>query len=51
MGQGGPQKVSTYRSWLEECGFSLTKVVAKDPADVPRDTILKLVVLCATKTA
>jgi hypothetical protein len=51
MGQGGPQKVSTYRSWLEECGFSLTKVVAKDPADIPRDAILKLVVLCATKTA
>ncbi len=34
MGQGGPQKLSTYQSWLEECGFKVTKAITKDPADI-----------------
>jgi len=51
MGQGGPQKLSTYRSWLEECGFTVTKVVTKDPADVPPDVIPVQAILCATKIA
>ncbi|MGH3909754.1 MAG: methyltransferase, partial [Pseudonocardiaceae bacterium] len=51
MGQGGPQKLSTYRSWLEECGFTVTKAIAKDPADLPPDVIPVQGVLCATKTA
>lgn len=51
MGQGGPQKLSTYRSWLEECGFRVTKAVAKDPADIPPDVIPVPAVLCATKVA
>ncbi|HET8662652.1 MAG TPA: methyltransferase [Micromonosporaceae bacterium] len=51
MGQGGPQKLSTYRSWLEECGFRVTKAVTKDPADIPPDVIPVPAVLCATKTA
>jgi O-methyltransferase domain len=51
MGQGGPQKLSTYRSWLEECGFTVTKVVTKDPADIPPDVIPVQAILCATKTA
>jgi SAM-dependent methyltransferase len=50
MGQGGPQKLSTYRSWLEECGFTVTKVVTKDPADIPPDVIPVQAILCATKT-
>ncbi|MEU0007162.1 methyltransferase [Streptomyces sp. NPDC006314] len=49
MGRGGLQKLSTYRSWLEECGFEVTKVVAKDPADIPADAIITRVVMCATK--
>jgi predicted nicotinamide N-methyase len=51
MGQGGPQKLSTYRSWLEECGFTVTKAIAKDPADIPPDAIPVQGILCATKTA
>jgi O-methyltransferase domain len=51
MGQGGPQKLSTYRSWLEECGFRVTKAIAKDTADIPPDAIPVQAILCATKTA
>ncbi|GAA3941726.1 hypothetical protein GCM10023085_24240 [Actinomadura viridis] len=50
MGQGGPQKLSTYRSWLEECGFTVTRAVTKDPAELPPDVIPVPAVLCATKT-
>jgi SAM-dependent methyltransferase len=50
MGQGGPQKLSTYRSWLEECGFTVTKAIANDPADTPPDVIPVQGILCATKT-
>lgn len=49
MGQGGPQKLSTYQSWLEECGFKVTKAITKDPAEVPRDVIPVQAILCATK--
>ncbi len=49
-GQGGPQKLSTYRSWLEECGFRVTKAIAQDPADLPPDAIPIQGILCATKT-
>jgi hypothetical protein len=51
MGQGGPQKLSTYRSWLEECGFRVTRAIAKDPAEIPPDAIPVQGILCATKTA
>src|SRR5262249_61843891 len=51
MGQGGPQKLSTYRGWLEECGFSLTNTIARNPADIPPHVIPVQAILCATKTA
>lgn len=51
MGQGGPQKLSTYRGWLEECGFTVTGTVVKDPADVPPDVIPLQAILSATKNA
>jgi hypothetical protein len=51
MGQGGPQKLSTYRSWLEECGFEMTKVVVEDPGAIPADALPLQAVLCATKAA
>jgi len=51
MGQGGPQKLSTYRSWLEECGFKVTRTVVKDPAEVPPDVIPVQAILSATRTA
>jgi hypothetical protein len=51
MGQGGPQKLSTYRRWLEELGFKVTKAIAKSPADIPPDVIPIPGILSATKTA
>ena len=51
MGQGGPQKLSTYRSWLEECGFEVTKTITKSAAELPPDSIPVQAILCATKTA
>ncbi|MFI9604698.1 methyltransferase [Streptomyces sp. NPDC052043] len=51
LGKGGAQKVSTYESWLEENGFEVTEVIAKDPADVPSDAIITRVTICATKTS
>jgi hypothetical protein len=51
MGQGGPQKLSTYRRWMEECGFTVTKAIAKDPTEIPQDVIPVPAILSATKTA
>ncbi len=51
MGQGGPQKLSTYRSWLEESGFEVTRTVTKDPAELPQDVIPVPAILAGTKTA
>jgi SAM-dependent methyltransferase len=51
MGQGGPQKLSTYRDWLTECGFEVTRTVVKDPAGVPPDVIPVQAILSATKSA
>jgi DNA-binding transcriptional ArsR family regulator len=51
MGQGGPQKLSTYRAWLEEHGFKVTKAVTKNSAEIPPDIIPVQAILCATKVA
>jgi hypothetical protein len=51
MGQGGPQKMSTYRSWLEECGFEVTKTTTQDPARMLPGTFVMHGILCATKIA
>jgi predicted nicotinamide N-methyase len=51
MAQGGPQKLSTYRRWLTECGFAVTATVVKDPADIPPDVIPVPAILSATKSA
>jgi len=50
-GQGGPQKMSTFGSWLEECGFTVTKSVIQTPAELPPDALPIHGILCATKTA
>jgi hypothetical protein len=50
MGQGGPQKLSTYRRWLEDRGFTVTKAIAQDPAEMPPDSFVVHGILCATKT-
>lgn len=50
MGQGGPQKLSTYRAWVEECGFKVTKAVTQDLTTMP-GTLIAHGILCATKIA
>lgn len=49
MGQGGPQKLSTYRKWLEECGFEVTNTVTKSAAEIPPDVIPVQAIISATK--
>ncbi|MFH8620076.1 methyltransferase [Streptomyces sp. NPDC017979] len=49
MGQGGPQKLSTYQRWLEESGFQVTKAVTKASAEIPPDVIPVQAILSATK--
>ncbi|MFD9393210.1 methyltransferase [Streptomyces sp. NPDC060000] len=51
MGQGGPQKLSTYQSWLEQSGFKVTKALTKDSSEIPPDVIPVQAILCATKIA
>lgn len=51
MGQGGPQKLSTYKSWLEERGFTVTRVTTEDPAEIPPDVIPMRAIVPTTKTA
>lgn len=51
MGQGGPQKLSTYERWLAESGFTVTRTVVKDPADMPPDVIPVQAILSATRSA
>lgn len=50
MGQGGPQKLSVYRRWLEEAGFKVTKAITKNTSEIPPDVIPVQAVICATKT-
>ncbi|MFE9665398.1 methyltransferase [Microbispora bryophytorum] len=49
-GQGGPQKLSTFRNWLEECGFTVTKAIAQHPSELPPDALPLQAILSATKT-
>ncbi|MBL1087400.1 hypothetical protein JK359_36545 [Streptomyces actinomycinicus] len=51
MGQGGPQKLSTYERWLEECGFKVTKAITKNASEIPPDVIPVQAILTATKVA
>ncbi|WP_445194933.1 methyltransferase [Streptomyces phytophilus] len=51
MGQGGAQKMSTWQKWLEECGFTVTKAIAEDPADMLPHALPVEAVLSATKRA
>ncbi|WP_229916871.1 acetylserotonin O-methyltransferase [Streptomyces fructofermentans] len=51
MGQGGPQKLSVYTSWLEQSGFKVTKAVTKNAAEIPPDVIPVQAILSATKIA
>jgi len=48
-GQGGPRKLSTWQSWLEECGFKVTKAMTEDPADLPPQALTAEAVISAAK--
>jgi hypothetical protein len=50
MGYGGPQKLSVYRDWLEQAGFTVTQAISKDPAELPPYALPVQAVLSATKT-
>jgi ubiquinone/menaquinone biosynthesis C-methylase UbiE len=39
MGEGGPQKVSTYRQWMESCGFRVTQMITHDTSEKPPEMI------------
>jgi SAM-dependent methyltransferase len=49
MGQGGPQKLSTYQQWIEASGFKVTKAMSQDLAAMPPDVVAVHGILCATK--
>lgn len=51
MGQGGPQKMSTYQGLLEECGFTHVRTVRQDPARLLPGTFVVHGILSATKPA
>ncbi|MDR6981188.1 hypothetical protein J2X68_007930 [Streptomyces sp. 3330] len=51
MGQGGPQKLSTWQKWLEESGFQVTQALTDDPANLPPHALTVEAVLSATKVA
>jgi SAM-dependent methyltransferase len=39
MGQGGPQKLSTYANWLTEAGFDVVSTITQDIATMPPDML------------
>ena len=49
MGQGGPQKLSTYARWLQDCGFTVTQTTAQDLAEMPADALVAHGILSAAK--
>lgn len=49
-GQGGPQKLSTFRRWLQEAGFTVTREISQNPAQLPPDALPLQGILSATKT-
>lgn len=49
MGQGGPQKMSVYKRWMEACGFKVTQEISQDITTMPPDVIPVHGILCATK--
>jgi hypothetical protein len=51
MGQGGPQKMSTYRGLLEECGFQVDRTISQDPAKLLPGTFVVHGILSATRTS
>jgi hypothetical protein len=51
MGEGGPQKLSTYKKWMESCGFTVTETITHDSAAKPPEMIHVHSILCGVKEA
>ena len=47
--EGGPQKASTYKQWLEECGFTSVEVITHEADKRPPEMIHVHSILCAVK--
>ncbi len=48
MGQGGPQKLSTYRRWMEDSGFRVSSTTVLDTAVLAPDGFFSYGVICGT---
>ena len=49
MGQGGPQKLSTYVDWMEACGFTVTRSMTLDTATLSPDGFFAYGIVCGAK--
>lgn len=49
MGSGGPRKLSTWTSWLEESGFEITGTALDDPGNAPAQTLTYEAVISARR--
>ncbi|MEW2296521.1 methyltransferase [Streptomyces sp. NPDC006743] len=47
--EGGPQKVSTYRQWMEECGFTAIETITHEADLRPPEMIHVHSILCGVK--
>lgn len=51
MGSGGPRKLSTWTSWLEESGFEITGTALDDPHNAPAQALTYEAVISARRAA
>jgi SAM-dependent methyltransferase len=49
MGEGGPQKTSTYKQWMESCGFRVVQTLTHDVSAKPPEMIHIHSILCGVK--
>jgi SAM-dependent methyltransferase len=47
--EGGPQKVSTYKQWMEECGFTAIETITHEADKRPPEMIHVHSILCGVK--
>jgi hypothetical protein len=50
MGRGGPRKLSTWTSWLEESGFEITATALDDPRNAPAQALTYEAVISARRS-
>ncbi|MEE1757544.1 methyltransferase [Streptomyces sp. SP18BB07] len=49
MGQGGPQDLATYATWVEDSGFKVTKRIVQDTSLMPPDVFITYAIICGVK--